>query len=1336
MAFYSPSSSLGGYNNQKSPERAPPIDLTLLHNASTVLEEQFAKDSQAIPELGEILPNGQASSSYSIFPDDVRVPFQKRKLVGIPEALFQYYSNTSVNSHMGLIPEIERVWISIDHKLFLWDYNDSSQEISSFVDQPYVITHVGLVKPKKGLFIEEISHLLVICTPVSVLLIALSFSTVSGTSTRFRKEVKLYATDLTISTEVEMTSVAGTVDGRIFMCGSQDGSLYELHYQENEGWFGKRIQLVNHSVGGMSSLLPRFTSTSAEDRIISVIADSERECLYTLTEKNVVSLYKPTSEKSVQHIQTLSNLYKAAQDRCPGSPAITPQTFQIVSLHPISLLESRSGVQLLAITTNGVRLYFSPGLSYGGSMQTLGMRTLQLSHVRLPPSNLIHPDEQENLHRPAPTIPFGAVQGQPPRQLRPYIVSAIDSSCYVDGLTVAAQPGDVDTVDYLLCLSPDLTRIGSLDQLNLPQPAPQPTYSMYSSQNVSSRPPMTEYATLLSIPGRTWAMAPVPQTPIAADVAGINVLNELGAQVSEHPRQFMILTNVGVTFLVKRRSLDYLKAVIEELQSEGNVQPIIEFRDSFGRNQTCAMLLALASGNIFLEGSDPASNTINLGNSDLAAVAKQAFYDFGEKPIWSERTVYGKSEHQGTAIFSGRREGLALYFSRLVRPIWKIKLVVAGPTNLQLAVQEARLITIQKNLYALKDLLDKNPHLFHSSPGDSAASRAPAMEQEAWKAEQASIAQLLSLLTRTIEALSFVLLLNDYHFADIMTKCDVEIQKLVSSLTFEDLITTQNGLAVSRALVNVIIDQQIGQQISVDTISEVLQNRCGSFCSTDDVMLYKAKENIRKAVETSSVAEKQNWLSESLRLYTKGARILDFEKLREICGDFQLLKYAKGAIDLPLVCARVFDPDNIGMDYWRSSANSDGRPRSAFERRMQCYELILDSLSVFEQQGNEPSTVQNAHSAEEHETVKDYAYQLSFSSDDEMFHSTLYDWLISRHLADDLLEIRPPFLETHLKREPLSAEKYQLLWQFYVKDGQPLRAAEVLLALAESTEFQLQLDNRLEYLTLAVGNAKSHPVSAGGRHETAIAFLTDLEEKLEVAQVQLEMYSTLLPHVNDASEVGVKINALASRLYTMSELYQDYAIPFDLPILKLICLHVAEHRDEVMLRQVWNQIFDQVVEEESDPVAQADQLSATLEKLGRRFYPSIFAFPLQLVTDLLIRFSLERKEVLQSGWAPRVLARAGIPYVEIWDALHDMYESHIPPFNAQANVQAISSDIATLFTDWVEEVKRPTSSISRGEFPVSRIDLAVDQYMAELHADRIETKSKYEAVKRQLRREW
>ena len=83
--------------------------------------------------------------------------------------------------------------------------------------------------------------------------------------------------------------------------------------------------------------------------------------------------------------------------------------------------------------------------------------------------------------------------------------------------------------------------------------------------------------------------------------------------------------------------------------------------------------------------------------------------------------------------------------------------------------------------------------------------------------------------------------------------------------------------------------------------------------------------------------------------------------------------------------------------------------------------------------------------------------------------------------------------------------------------------------------FDLILDSRLEYLTLAVGNAKSHPVAVGGRHEDAISFLTELEEELEVAQVQLELYHTLVPRVNEAGEVGEKIRFLATRLFNITE---------------------------------------------------------------------------------------------------------------------------------------------------------------------------------------------------------
>lgn len=88
---------------------------------------------------------------------------------------------------------------------------------------------------------------------------------------------------------------------------------------------------------------------------------------------------------------------------------------------------------------------------------------------------------------------------------------------------------------------------------------------------------------------------------------------------------------------------------------------------------------------------------------------------------------------------------------------------------------------------------------------------------------------------------------------------------------------------------------------------------------------------------------------------------------------------------------------------------------------------------------------------------------------------------------------------------------------------------------ADYPSFDLSLDARLEYLTLAVGNAKSHPVSAGSRHETAIAFLTDLEEKLEVAQVQLEIFNTLLSHATESGDAVAQVKILSKRLYNITE---------------------------------------------------------------------------------------------------------------------------------------------------------------------------------------------------------
>ena len=111
-----------------------------------------------------------------------------------------------------------------------------------------------------------------------------------------------------------------------------------------------------------------------------------------------------------------------------------------------------------------------------------------------------------------------------------------------------------------------------------------------------------------------------------------------------------------------------------------------------------------------------------------------------------------------------------------------------------------------------------------------------------------------------------------------------------------------------------------------------------------------------------------------------------------------------GAVELPLFCAQVFDTDLQGQEYWIAGCPAND-PRAQFwERRRHCYELVLDSLLVFEERCVPGK--QSAGQIDDPDTVRGHAYELAFACEDEMFHSTLYEWLISRGMADELLEVR------------------------------------------------------------------------------------------------------------------------------------------------------------------------------------------------------------------------------------------------------------------------------------------------------------------------------------------
>ena len=81
----------------------------------------------------------------------------------------------------------------------------------------------------------------------------------------------------------------------------------------------------------------------------------------------------------------------------------------------------------------------------------------------------------------------------------------------------------------------------------------------------------------------------------------------------------------------------------------------------------------------------------------------------------------------------------------------------------------------------------------------------------------------------------------------------------------------------------------------------------------------------------------------------------------------------------------------------------------------------------------------------------------------------------------------------------------------------------------------LPIHKRVEYLSLAVGNAKSQLPSSTNKTGDSVQFLTNCEEKLEVAQVQIEIYRAIEESDLDPGRKADVRAQLEKGLYTISD---------------------------------------------------------------------------------------------------------------------------------------------------------------------------------------------------------
>ena len=141
--------------------------------------------------------------------------------VPLPPELVEHFGHMQANCMIGLFPQIERAWLTIDSDIYVWRFADC-QDLAYFDGLSDTIVSVALLPPKSGIFRPHIKYLLCLTTAVEIVLLGVTFTeSGSGGVALGYSEMQLLPEPLfTLSTDsIHMLCVRGSANGRIFLGG-------------------------------------------------------------------------------------------------------------------------------------------------------------------------------------------------------------------------------------------------------------------------------------------------------------------------------------------------------------------------------------------------------------------------------------------------------------------------------------------------------------------------------------------------------------------------------------------------------------------------------------------------------------------------------------------------------------------------------------------------------------------------------------------------------------------------------------------------------------------------------------------------------------------------------------------------------------------------------------------------------------------------------------------------------------------------------------------------------------------------------------------------------------
>lgn len=1324
--------------------------------ASGCISNAIDKDSST-PPLYEVLSK-YAVDNYNYNPTGplgAFSRFEKCAVYNIPDGIFQKYKSIDCVTGMGVFTELEKAWITVDNKLIIWNYKTSSgssseQEFYTIDSFKSTILTVSIVKPKPKVFVKSVNYLLLVSTASDIHILALQNS---------KDHLDISDTKMSVSTQGLIVNKFATYDrtSEIFFTGAGDSQgIWKLNYTNEDEWFNRNCSKECLTQTSVSSLLPSIfkripnmiggatKSNSKVESIIELKIDQSRGILYTLSSKSIIHAYrlKVSNGKTTLGYRLTKRPFDLLKDLSTttvnmNSPLLTRNKFRVVSIFPVSKRENMN-LFLEAVTSNGCRIYLNGSTMYGDRL------TLTANQAKFPPPDLkfyesIERKKQQQMLNERSFMSSGSLSA--PSSKHSITKNPIDSFVTVQDLRQAQESSNLlADISKALVISPGVF-IGLAGNKKMFTCVPDYGILKNSGQYIEDFEIIDKPERVLSI---------VQLTPdFRATNRPQGYCNEFASQYSGTPLKFAVLTGTGI-HVYRYRTPDLI------LEDSLNDRTFEQFSKNYGSDEACSSALYLSC---------------KYGKSaDFRSLATKYFITGGRNASLIKRVQPTIND----VDLSDQFFATIILVSRLLRTFWNrevftlkpdVKFTRSGYIDVasikKMKEHKVILRGLQLNKQQLEYFLcsiliiikyfDDNKKILPSMSDDSATSWKEKESEVCRQAEQLGFNAVLRFLNTVKEGLSFLTVLLDddpksKNFENIMSYLSIQAQADLSCLTFSEFFASSDPYVskLIKEILSAIINKSIASGNSVEAVANTLQEKCGSFCSTGDVLIFKAIECLKKARDYANSNDQEmklNYLEAAVKLLTKTRDSLSEETLTDSVNMMLSLEYYDGAVKFLLDAANSPEQIKLSSQYEKqkdSQMLKNTPEKKAYERRLSLYQMIFQILSDIDkktvlslEQASDATGVSSADMMlvdtdytagnktvsralskaafigkdgqliTHYSQMRDRCYKICLSYKDKLFHYNFYRWFISNGVGERLLDIDTPYILGFLQDwsvKDLNIAK--LLWVYYSRREKYFEAASVMRDLALS-KFKLSLTSRIEYLSRANGFCRCIP--AQSLHRNVIVLSSEINDLLAVSNLQDELLMTITndPRIKDAA-LDTAQKALGYKILTVSELYNDYVDPLGYYELALMTFKISDYRNSEDILSKWESIFDKwFYEYQKKSNAQSESFYAVAAKkfvpVASRFSNTDVLFPIVDVFQIFTKYVYSKEFAgepnVPKGTIISTFIDSGFPYDKLYYNLRGMIEgTTFELFDGYTNI--LNGEMCYLISRWYQNDKKLRDSIT------------------------------------------